>query len=133
MNNNVYYQPDFKNDDTLITPKGVELWSYYVYSNFENAKKDFPDRNIIAYSGNDIESPYFIDSYPFAEIQQVKRVLDNKVFEINEPVEIGGLFQGVIIGFEKFKDDFRVAVDDGSYDNRNEEIEGTYYSIAELD
>jgi hypothetical protein len=61
MNENVYYQPDFKNDDTLITPNGVELWSYYVYTNFDNARKDFPDRQIITYKGDDIENPYFID------------------------------------------------------------------------
>ena len=61
MNKDIYFQPDFRNDDTLITPDGVELWSYYVYANFDNARKDFPDRQIIAYKGDDIENPYFID------------------------------------------------------------------------
>lgn len=61
MNENIYFQPDFKNDDTLITPDGVELCSYHVYANFDNARKDFPDRQIIAYKGCDIENPYFID------------------------------------------------------------------------
>ena len=61
MNKNIYFQPDFKNDDTLTTPDGVELWSYYVYANFDNAQKDFPDRQILTYKGDDIENPYFID------------------------------------------------------------------------
>ncbi len=61
MNTETYYQPDFENDDTLITPKGVELWSYYVYSSIKNAQKDFPNRKILTYKGDDIESPYFID------------------------------------------------------------------------
>jgi hypothetical protein len=56
----VYFQPDFGDDDTLITPNGVELWSYYVYSSLEKAKEDFPDRKINVYSGDDIENPYFI-------------------------------------------------------------------------
>jgi hypothetical protein len=55
----VYFQPDFGDGD-LITPDGVELWSYYVYSSLEKAKEDFPDRKINAYSGDDIENPYFI-------------------------------------------------------------------------
>jgi len=61
MNENINFQPDFKNDDSLTTPDGVELWSYYVYANFDNARKDFPDRQIIAYKEGDIENPYFID------------------------------------------------------------------------
>lgn len=56
----VYFQPDFGGDDTLVTPDGVELWSYYVYSSLEKAKEDFPDRKINVYSGDDIENPYFI-------------------------------------------------------------------------
>ena len=55
----VYFQPDF-GDGYLITPDGVELWSYYVYSSLEKAKEDFPDRKINVYSGDDIENPYFI-------------------------------------------------------------------------
>lgn len=56
----VYYQPDFGNDDTLTTPDGTELWSYYVYSSKELAKQDFPDREILEFSGDDIENPYFV-------------------------------------------------------------------------
>ena len=41
----IYFQPDWENDFELITPNGVELWSYYVYSNFDNARKDFPSRS----------------------------------------------------------------------------------------
>jgi hypothetical protein len=55
-----YYQPDFGDDDTLVTPDGVELWSYYVYSSMEKAKEDFPDRKINTYSEGDIEEPYII-------------------------------------------------------------------------
>jgi len=60
-NKNVYFQPDFSCEETLITPDGVELWSYYVYASFDNARRDFPNRQIIAYKGDDIEDPYFID------------------------------------------------------------------------
>lgn len=58
---NVYYQPDFKDDATLITPKGVELWSYYVYQHKKNAQRDFPDREILEYTEDDIEYPVFMD------------------------------------------------------------------------
>jgi hypothetical protein len=65
MNDGIYFQPDFKNDEFLFTPDGVELWSYYVYANFDNARKDFPDRQIITYKNGDIENPYFIDGNDF--------------------------------------------------------------------
>ena len=55
-----YFQPDFGDDDTLVTPDGTELWSYYVYSTLDKAKEDFPDREILTYSGDEIENPYFI-------------------------------------------------------------------------
>jgi hypothetical protein len=55
-----YYQPDFGDDDTLVTPDGVELLSYYVYSSVEKAKEDFPDREILEISGDDIENPNII-------------------------------------------------------------------------
>lgn len=55
-----YYQPDFGDDETLVTPDGTELWSYYVYSSLEKAKEDFPDRKINEYSEGDIEEPYII-------------------------------------------------------------------------
>jgi len=44
----------------LVTPDGTELWSYYVYSTLDKAKEDFPDREILTYSGDEIENPYFI-------------------------------------------------------------------------
>lgn len=55
-----YYQPRFNFDETLITPEGIELWSYYVYSSKELAQNDFPDREILEYSNGDIEEPYFV-------------------------------------------------------------------------
>lgn len=55
-----YYQPDWGDDDTLITPNGTELWSYYVYSSKELAQEDFPDREILEFSGDDIEDIVFI-------------------------------------------------------------------------
>jgi hypothetical protein len=60
MTDKKLYRPD-DNGDTLFTPNGVELWSYYVYSSYENAKKDFPDRDIIEINEDEIEYPYFID------------------------------------------------------------------------
>lgn len=54
-----YYQPKWGDED-LITPDGIELWSYYVYSTKELAQKDFPNREILEYSGDDIENPYVI-------------------------------------------------------------------------
>ena len=55
-----YYQPDWGEDDTLITPNGTELWSYYVYSTKELAQEDFPHRRILEFSGDDIEDVYFV-------------------------------------------------------------------------
>ena len=55
-----FYQPDWGNEDTLITPDGTELWSYYVYSTKELAQEDFPDRKILEFSGDDIVNPYII-------------------------------------------------------------------------
>jgi hypothetical protein len=55
-----YYQPEWGDEDTLITPNGTELWSYYVYSTKELAKEDFPDRKILEFSGDDIENVYFV-------------------------------------------------------------------------
>ena len=84
----IYFQPDWENDFELITPNGVELWSYYVYSNFDNARKDFPDRKIIAYKGDDIENPYFIDGgaedyYHVRKKQEVTELLINIFNRIN--------------------------------------------------
>jgi hypothetical protein len=60
FNDDLHFQPDFGNDDILVTPDGVELWSYFVYSSLEKAKEDFPDRKINAYVKGDIENPYII-------------------------------------------------------------------------
>lgn len=71
----------------------------------------------------------------YATIEKVTRHKDKKVFEVGDPAEVDGIFQGVIVGFNQFQDDFRVALDDGSYDDElpEDEIEGTYFSITELD
>ena len=65
---NIYFQPDYQGDDVLVTIDGKQLSSSCVYSDLEIAKQDFPDRPIIAYSGDDIEEPFFVDreilSYP---------------------------------------------------------------------
>jgi len=53
---NVYYQPDFadKNFDGAI-------FSFEVYRSREECQKDFPNCQIITYSGDDIEGPSFVD------------------------------------------------------------------------
>ncbi len=84
---NVYYQPDFKDDATLITPKGVELWSYYVYQHKKNAQRDFPDREILEYTEDDIENPVFIDDYSERmyseeEIRLMLKELSNDLYDI---------------------------------------------------
>lgn len=57
---NFIYQPDFGDEDHLVTPYGLELWSYFVYSSEEKAKEDFPDKVIIKYHISEIENPYII-------------------------------------------------------------------------
>lgn len=57
MKTKIYFQPIFKNEDDW----GLRLYSFEVYHDYDNAKKDFPDCQIAAYSGNDIEEPIFVD------------------------------------------------------------------------
>jgi hypothetical protein len=49
----VYYQPEIKESD--------DINSFEVYRNPENARKDFPDREIKQYNGDDIEGYVFRD------------------------------------------------------------------------
>jgi hypothetical protein len=58
---NTYYQPEFVNGNPPINKNGVELFSFEVYRSKEECKKDFPNHKIMAYSGNDIEEPTFVD------------------------------------------------------------------------
>ncbi|MFW6273011.1 MAG: hypothetical protein ACOC2U_04465 [bacterium] len=60
-NNGIYFQPDFKDNDTLKTKDGIDFYSFFVYRNYHNAKKDFPNTPILAYSGDDIEEPTYMD------------------------------------------------------------------------
>ena len=60
------------------------------------------------------------------EILKIKRLSDNKIFEIGDPVESDGFFRGVIDAFCQFEDDFRVHLE--SDDDRDRE----YFSITEL-
>lgn len=60
-NSNVYYQPEFVNGDPPISATGSELFSFEVYKDRKNCQKDFPDSKIIAYSGDEIENPTFVD------------------------------------------------------------------------
>lgn len=64
-------------------------------------------------------------------INKVKRISDGKVFKLHEPAEIDEVYQGTIVAFQQFDDDFRVCLDDGS--DHEEDMEGTYFSIMELD
>lgn len=83
MNENIYFQPDFSCEETLITPDGVELWSYYVYASFDNARRDFPDRQIIAYKGDDIEDPYFIDGDGYDFENNAEKIVKEYIDEGN--------------------------------------------------
>jgi hypothetical protein len=53
----VFYQPILT--DTEFAQQ--ELASFMVYRSFENAKKDFPDKTIGAFTEDEIEEPTFID------------------------------------------------------------------------
>lgn len=65
----------------------------------------------------------------YATIKEVIRNSDKKVFCLDDMVFIDDIFQGTIVGFNQFEDDFRVCVDDGTDDFE----EGTYFSITEID
>lgn len=54
---NVYYQPILNKEEW---EEGI-LNSFDVYREYRNAKEDFPNHIIAAYSGDDIEEPSFID------------------------------------------------------------------------
>jgi hypothetical protein len=53
----VYYQPEL----SVTEWESGKLASFQVYRDWLNAKKDYPNHNIIMYSGNDIEQPTFVD------------------------------------------------------------------------
>jgi len=54
----VYYQPNLSDKEWY-----ANKWfnTIDVYHSFDNAKRDFPNAEIGAYSGDDIENPNFID------------------------------------------------------------------------
>lgn len=60
-------------------------------------------------------------------ILSVKRLSDNKVFSLDDPVESEGFWRGIIDGFQQFEDDFRVHLD------MDQESDREYFSISELD
>ena len=68
-----------------------------------------------------------------AEILKVKRISDSKEFELNDPVNVDGLFQGNIVCFGQFEDGLRVVVDDGSEFIDEDNCGTSYYSIDELE
>lgn len=55
--NNIYFQPLLTEKEWIET----NLPSFGVYKHLSNAKEDFPNHYIIAYSGNDIENPTYLD------------------------------------------------------------------------
>jgi len=58
MNEKVYYQPIMSDAQWN---EHRDFNSFDVYNSFEKAKADFPDCEIGAYSGDDIENPNFVD------------------------------------------------------------------------
>ena len=54
---NVYYQPRLSKQEW----ESGELSSFEVYRYFENARLDYPDHEIVAYCGDDIENPTYAD------------------------------------------------------------------------
>ena len=68
-----------------------------------------------------------------AQILKVKRISDEKEFEVGDQAWVDGLYQGTIEAFNQFQDGVRVLVDDGS-DYIDDDNHGTsYYSIMELE
>ena len=58
---NVYYQPEFKDGNPPISKSGNEPYSFEVYKSRDKCQEEFPDCQIITYSGDDIEDPTFVD------------------------------------------------------------------------
>jgi hypothetical protein len=72
-NSNVYYQP-IMTDAQWNENKWFN--SFDVYHSFHNAKTDFPNCEIGAYSGDDIEEPNYIDTDSLIEThEKIRQVL----------------------------------------------------------
>lgn len=89
---NVYYQP-------ILTTEEWEtgnLPSFGVYKYFENAKLDYPDKVIAAYSGNDIEEPTYMDveNYVKDEIVYETKVTFQDILD-NAPQTVKDYYNGL--------------------------------------
>jgi hypothetical protein len=56
----VYYQPDLTDEEYLEH----NLATYEVFNSYHNAKESFPDHNILAFTGDDIEAHIYVDTPP---------------------------------------------------------------------
>jgi hypothetical protein len=56
-----YYQPKFGPKGEPPFYEGVELYSFEVYKSKAECEKDFPNHEILEFSGDDIEDPTFVD------------------------------------------------------------------------
>lgn len=81
----VYYQP-------IMTDAqwNEHRWfnSFNVYHSYENAKADFPDCEIGAYSGDDIEEPTYIDDVPPINVTEVVTKDGDTVYITSENLTI---------------------------------------------
>jgi len=77
MNGEVYYQPIMTDAQWN---EHRDFNSFDVYRSFHKAKADFPDCEIGAYSGDDIEDPNYVDDIqqPLTVEQIAKNLLSDK-------------------------------------------------------
>ena len=65
-NKTVFYQPNLT--DTEFA--SGSLASFMVYREYANAKADYPNNEILAYTADDIEEPTFVDDEDFTQINE---------------------------------------------------------------
>lgn len=70
MEKEVYYQPKLKDEEW-----GNLLWSFEVYFSKERCQLDFPDHEIVEYSGDDIEGKTYVD-LSTEEVNYIQTVTD---------------------------------------------------------
>lgn len=92
MKARVYYQPKFDDKGDIDGHPGEYCFSFEVWLKKEALLKDYPNCTPIEYSGDDIESPVFIDKNPLPsreEILSKRAELKKQLQELDEQLERG--------------------------------------------
>lgn len=56
-----YFQPELDDKGDILGHPGETIFSFEVWASKDELMKDFPNCTPIAYSGDDIENPQFVD------------------------------------------------------------------------